>query len=256
LVWDTEVDVLCLGAGMGGLATAIAAAEAGADVIVATAGARLSPEPSTLTANPDGWLPVVGDDETDRYLASVVDGFSASAEPFFGAVPTRVAAERPTGTRTVETFVGARVADWGSDCLRSITGALFSTVRGWDVTEMHDADGRSILVAPVGDIRGQSGSTARDLHRSLISEAEARDIEATLRSPLQRLVFEGGLVVGAVLGGPGQEWAIGTRHAVVLAPDAGWASDAAVTPATGESQLCLVSTAGSRFARVELVGPP
>lgn len=192
-----------------------------------------------------------------------MDGFAQSADPLSRAVPTRVAAERPKGTRTVATFVGARVADWGAECLRSITGSVFSTVRGWTVAEMCDAQGRSILVAPVGGIVCQSGTDAPDLHQLLISETETRDIEVALRSPLSRLVFEGGAVVGAVLGGPDGEWAIGARHAVVIGPDGGGAPEGAVTqpdvaaaPVGGKSRVCLVSIPGSRFARVELVSAP
>jgi hypothetical protein len=256
LVWDTEVDVLCLGAGIGGLATAVAAADAGADVVIATAGAKLSPDQSALHANPSVWLPAVEDDETDQYLAALIDGFAESSEPLSGAVHARVAGERPTGIRTVATFVGARVADWGAECLRSTTGALFSTVRGWTVTEMRDADGRPILVAPVGDILWRSGDSAQQLHEALVSGAEARDIEIALQTPLLRLVFEGGAVVGALLGGPDGEWAVGARHAVVLAPDTGITPDAAATPADGKSRVCLVSIPGSRFARVELISAP
>ena len=49
--WDDEVDVLCTGSGVGGLATAIAAVDAGVDVFVA-----------------DSLGLDVGDDETNQYF--------------------------------------------------------------------------------------------------------------------------------------------------------------------------------------------
>lgn len=262
MVWDTEVDVLCLGAGIGALATAIAAVDADADVIIVGAAAHVPTDPSAALANPDIWLPTVADDETDQYFAALVAGFAESSPARCDIVPTRVAAKRPEKTRTVATFVGARVADWGAGCLRSVTGAVFSTVRGWTVTEMLDADGRPVLIAPVGDIVCRPGTDTGELHRTLISEARARDIEVEADHPLLRLVFEDGAVVGAVLGDPDGEWAIGARHAVVLGPDVADAADpAAEHPSArnsvdGDARVCLVSIPGSRFARVELVSAP
>lgn len=262
MVWDTEVDVLCLGAGIGALATAIAAVDADADVIIVSAAQHQPTNPSVAPANPDIWLPTSADDETDRYFAALIDGFAESAQPRSDAVPTRVAAERPEKIRTVATFVGARVAAWGAECLRSVTGAVFSTVRGWTVTEMLDADGRAVLIAPVGDIVCRSGTDTEELHRVLISEARVRGIDVEVEHPLLRVVFEGGAVVGAVLGDPDGEWAIGARHAVVLGPDVAAAADgAAGDPLSrnltdGDARVCLVSIPGSRFARVELVSAP
>jgi succinate dehydrogenase/fumarate reductase flavoprotein subunit len=262
LVWDTEVDVLCLGAGIGALATAIAAADADADVIIVSAAQHMPTNPSAALANPDIWLPTTADDETDRYFAALIDGFAVGSRPRSDAVPTRVAAERSEKIRTVATFVGARVADWGAECLQSVTGAVFSTVRGWTVIEMLDGDGRAVLAAPVGDIVCRPGINTEELHRTLISQARARDIGVDLNHPLLRLVFEGGAVVGAVLGDPDGQWAIGARHAVVLGPDVAAAADGAAGDTLsrnlidGDARVCLVSIPGSRFARVELVSAP
>jgi len=262
LVWDTEVDVLCLGAGIGVLATAIAATDADADVIIVSAAAHVPTNPSAALANPGIWLPTAVDDETDQYFAALVDGFAETAGAQGDTVPTRAAAERPEKIRTVATFVGARVADWGAECLRSATGAVFSTVRGWTVTEMLDTDGRAVLIAPVGDLVCRTGTDTEELHRALLSAAQARDIHVHLDHPLLRLVFEGGAVVGAVLGDPDGEWAIGARHAVVFGPDVADAADsAAEDPLSrnlidGDARVCLVSIPGSRFARVELVSAP
>lgn len=254
--------MLCLGAGIGVLATAIAAADADADVIIVSAAAHIPANAGAALANPDIWLPSAVDDETDRYFAALVDGFAEVARVQGDSVPTRVAAERPEKTRTVATFVGARVADWGAECLRSVTGAVFSTVRGWTVTEMVDADGRPVLIAPVGDIVCRSGADTGELHRALRSAAQARDIGVNLDHPLLRLVFEDGGVVGAILGDAEGEWSIGARHAVVLGPDVIDAADTAErdplirNPADGDARVCLVSIPGSRFARVELVSAP
>lgn len=249
--------MLCIGAGIGALATAIAAVDAGADVLIATAGAELatadSGGPGTRTHT---WLPgALNDDETDRYLVELVDGFAATEPLTSGALPVRVVRDPEAGSRTVPTFVGSRVATWAGECLVSITGAVFTTVRGWTVTEMRDADGRQILVAPVGDVLCRLGSTAHVLHRALIAGAQDREVEVAVQSPLNHLVFDGGAVVGAVLGAADQQRAVGTRHGVVLAPDVVPVMDArSPEPGDGaDSRVCLVSIPGSRFARVELL---
>ena len=55
--WDERVDILCTGSGLGGLATAIAAVDAGVDVLVAD------------SAGLD-----VGDAETNRYFGELSQG--------------------------------------------------------------------------------------------------------------------------------------------------------------------------------------
>lgn len=258
MVWDTEVDVLCIGAGIGGLAAAIAADDADAVAMIATGHAQLSPTGLWATAaDLRDWLHSdVTDGETAQYLAALVDDFAlgaAVADSVSGAVPTRVAGDRPTGTRTVPTFVGARVADWGVECLKSVTGALVTTVLGWTVTEMRDADGQQILVAPVGDIACRS---THDLVETLVADADARDIEVAVDSPLQRLVFDGGAVVGAVLDGPDGQYSIRARHGVVLSPDLALPDDVPQPTTAAEPRVCLVSIPGSRFVRVELLSSP
>ncbi|MGB8405509.1 MAG: hypothetical protein WCE30_15710 [Mycobacterium sp.] len=252
--WDTEVDVLCIGAGIGGLAAGIAADEAGAEVMITTAHAKLPPtDLGAPAADLRAWLCTeVRDEATAQYLAALVEGFEI-ADTVDGAIPTRVAGERPTGTRTVPTFVGARVANWGVECLRSVTGALLSTVQGWTASEMRDAGGRQILVAPVGDV---ACGSARDLLEALVDGVDTSDIEVALDSPVQRLVFDGGAAVGAVLDGPDGAYSVRARHGVVLSPDLPLPDDVPLSATASEVRVCLVSIPGSRFVRVELLSSP
>ncbi|WP_142239818.1 hypothetical protein [Mycobacterium sp. ST-F2] len=76
--WDAEVDVLCVGAGIGGLATAIAAVDAGADVMVTGA----------LHVDDRRW--VRGDEAHDTSLGAIID----SRIDAFG-VPRGVAVDEP-----------------------------------------------------------------------------------------------------------------------------------------------------------------
>lgn len=257
-MWDTEVDVLCVGAGIGGLATAIAAADADADVMIVTAGNESSAiDVGVSSVDLHSWLPVaVNDEDTDEYLAALVNGFPETTEPVSQVVATRTPQEPETDLRTVPTFVGTGVADWGSGCMHSLAGALFTTVRGWQVTEMHDAEGRRILVAPIGDMTWRAGQGIHTLKQALTARVTELDIDVVFESPFLRLVFEGGAVVGAVFGGSDQEYAVGARHGVVLAPDVALAVDAPVQPESADRRVCLVSIPGSRFARVELVDLP
>src|SRR5689334_8877499 len=110
--WDHEVDVMCIGDGAGGLATAIVAADEGLDVLVArpTVAARSgSGDASAPPAHP--WMVDVDDAETMDYFGSL----SAGLAPLSWAgcsddVPVRVAHTVPVvrSRRPIETFYGAK----------------------------------------------------------------------------------------------------------------------------------------------------
>lgn len=300
--WDAEVDVLCVGAGIGGLATAIAAVEAAADVMVAGAlhaddGRWLRGDDghgSTLGAvldaridefgvprgvpddEPEPQAPGAGEvesaesaepeteeqlDATAGYFAAVtaeVD-FDASAPPADGRwVPARAVrelAESETHTRTIETFFGAGLLDWARVCLDSVTGALYSTVRGWSAETLRDSAGKTLRLASLGAIEWRAGDGPDELFDWLAEAAAERDIAVSAASTLQTLLFEDRRIIGAELNTPEGPYFVRARHGVVISPDftgGGVPAEADALP-PGDLEVCIVGRPASRFARVELV---
>ncbi|OFJ53441.1 FAD-binding protein [Mycolicibacterium grossiae] len=260
-MWDHVVDLVSIGAGIGGLARAIATVDAGADVLVADAA---STSPCTVAtrrrvATRRGWLcPDVDDPETREYLHGFAQWVPESAYVAADVpVPTRVASH--LDANAVEPFVGARLGDWAGQCLTSPYGMLHSTVFGSGRSTMRAADGGTIEVVPIGTMRWQRGLGASALKEWMADQARDRGIEVLTATPLQRLVFDSGRVVGVVLDGPGGPLAVGTRRGVTFAPgerDLAGAGESGV-PLRGEDrEVCLVGRTASRFGRVELLSPP
>jgi hypothetical protein len=258
-MWDTEVDLVCIGAGIGGLATAIATVDAGEDVIVADTGQIAA---SVATHGGLGaarrWLQHDGVDvETEDFLAALVEGLDPLARPPGASrVPTRVARSWTGDGRSVEPFVGATIRAWDAQCLGSPYGTLHSSVFGWHRTRMRSSDGEAIEVIPIGEIDWHDGLGEHDLLDWMGGQAYESDVEVLSASSLQRIVFEEGLIVGVVLDTPDGPYAVGTRRGVTLSPpDNGPAAAGQLTaPSRGDrKQVCLVGRSASRFGRVELV---
>ena len=259
-MWDTEVDLVCIGAGIGGLAAAIATVDAGEDVIVANTtvdASQMAASVASLGAV-RGWLQHDGVDvETEDFLAAVVEGLDPLTWPSGASrVPMRVA--RPWGVdgRTLEPFVGATIRAWDAQCFGSPYGTLHSSVFGWQRTKMRSSDGESIDVIPIGDIDWHDGLGEGDLLDWMGGQAYERDVEVLPASSLQRIVFEEGLIVGVVLDTPDGPYAVGTRRGVTLSPpDSGpGAADRLADPShVDRKQVCLVGRTASRFGRVELL---
>jgi succinate dehydrogenase/fumarate reductase flavoprotein subunit len=262
-MWDTEVDLVCIGAGIGGLASAIATVNAGGDVIVADTAPDLRGVASSVTTRGRvgavrGWLQHDGVDvDTDVYLSAVAEGLDPLARRADAAlVPTRVARAWSADERSVEPFIGATIRAWDAQCLGSPYGMLYTTVFGWRRTRMRSSDGESIEVMPIGEMDWHDGLDEHDLLDWMEGQARERDVEVLAASRLQRLVFEEGLIVGVVLDTPDGPYAVRAHRGVALSPrdHRPAAGDRLADPSPGErKQVCLVGRAASRFGRVELV---
>jgi hypothetical protein len=262
-MWDTEVDLVCIGAGIGGLASAIATVDAGGDVIVADTAPDLGGVASSLTTGGRvgavrGWLQHDGVDvDTDVYLSAVAEGLDPLARRADAAlVPTRVARAWSADERSVEPFIGATIRAWDAQCLGSPYGMLYTTVFGWRRTRMRSSDGESIEVMPIGEMDWHDGLDEHDLLDWMEGQARERDVEVLAASRLQRLVFEEGLIVGVVLDTPDGPYAVQAHRGVALSPrdHRPAAGDRLADPSPGErKQVCLVGRTASRFGRVELV---
>jgi hypothetical protein len=90
------------------------------------------------------------------------------------------------------------------------------------------------------------------VNRWLLEEARTRDVRIRAGLELDHLVFEDGVVSGAVFTTDDGTLAIRARHGVLICQGAQRLSG----PPSGAGALlnvALVSTAGSRFGRVELL---
>ncbi len=264
-MWDTEVDIAVIGAGIGGLANAIATVDAGGEVLVADAGPAVHGEVASGTlrerveAKRSWLLHDTLDVETNEYLAAVSDGVLDSADVVRDAlIPRRTARNLSRDEafgRPVETFVGSRLTAWAAQCIASPYGLLYTSMRDWLTTTMKSDDGGSIEVASVGAMEWADGFGKSALRRWMTAQARERDIQVEAASTLDRIVFEEGIIVGVVLTTPDGPYAVRARFGVTLAPrDQDLGVDEHVELATGERlQVCVVGRTASRFSRVELL---
>jgi hypothetical protein len=262
-MWDTEVDLVCIGAGIGGLASAIAAVDADEDVIVAGTAPSLDRDASSLVTRRRvgslrGWLQhETVDVDTNEYFSALVEGLDPLAYRADAArVPTRVASEWPADERTVEPFVGAAIRTWDAQCLGSPYGLLSSFVGDVKHPRMRSSDGESVAVTPLGELDWHDGLGEHELLDWMAAQARERDVEVIVASPLQRLVFEEGLIIGVVLDTPDGPLAVRVRRGVTMSPpEHQQASSVRLNDPSSDDrkQVCLVGRTASRFARVELV---
>jgi hypothetical protein len=260
--WDDVVDVVCTGAGAGGLAAALAASISGLRVFVADA------LPGAVAGgNPDaGTLPGrlgVTDSATAAYLDCLTQDIGPLA-PIAGVdeLPVRVVDGllRPAAGRgVIATFSGSALRDWSARCLASSHGLLSTRVGYPGVMATFGTPGGTIEAAVVGAVNIDLVRPAAGLDAWLVAQARDRGITVRTSSSLKRLVFEAGEVVGAVIDTPAGSRSVRARRGVVLetgcAPlNPGASVPAAAAPTT--AQVALVTRTASRFARLELLVPP
>jgi hypothetical protein len=262
--WDEEVDVICTGPGVGFLASAIAAVDAGLKVFVAGCGGDSSSCAAAVTVAPGaerlrrGFGVGVQDAETNAYFEQM----SADLRPLQGRrdvdVPVRVVlGSPPAGIGRTEPFVGSRLRDWAARCLSSPYGVLFSRAARPQMTKMRTTKGEWIEVSVVGSFEHEAGAVPGSaLSDWLSAQARSRQIEVCPTSALQRIVFNDGQPVGAVVATAEGRHAVRARRWVSVAIGgapvvASAAIGARSAPQT--TQVCIVGQTASRFGRVELL---
>ena len=191
--WDDVFDVVCTGSGPGGLAAAIAAADAGLTVFVADSGGGdgMSGMPISGTES----LPRrLGTDVLDTKTIEYLDALTRDLGPLSRfapdfRVPVRVLDEPPPvelGRGPVETFVGARLRDWAAQCLASPYGVIYSHVSNRNMTTMRSRVGGAIEAAIIGSIEPDPERPGLALADWLLTQACNRGIEVHAASPPQR----------------------------------------------------------------------
>ena len=265
MIWDDEVDVVCTGSGLAGLASAISAVDMGGEVFVASPHGAADSVPSRIAVRSRvdsliPWLDVdIWDAETNEFFAALSSDVGALRRSAFDVdVPIRAVHNLtlvdPRGT--IPTFVGARLRDWTARCLASPSGYLYTRVSDWQSTPFCTPDGDTIEVAEIGSMTPEPDNVAGSVLDWLAAQARDRWIEAYQNCSLERIVFEEGVVVGAVFTTPEGPLAIRARHGVHVAAD-GLQNDAPareqLVVGEGPLRVCLVGRAGSRFGRFELL---
>ncbi|MGV9801447.1 FAD-binding protein [Mycobacterium sp. NPDC003449] len=262
-MWDDEVDVVCCGAGIGALAAAIAATDAGHDVLVVRPGAR-----PAVTGDGAGWLWAgIEDPATRDYFEALTAGLDAAAPAQRDAdLPVRTVTEwsAPRRGARIEPFYGARLQDWAARCLTSPYGVVGTRLSDHGSRPVRSEVGEKLQARIIGglDLAAGPDSLTRAVDGWLWGQARNRGIEVSDGPTLRRIVFEEGEIVGAELATADGPLRVRARHAVTVATGAGPAEpeppgapagDAVGTHDGRALQVCLVGHSASRFARVELL---
>jgi hypothetical protein len=262
--WDEEVDVVSTGAGIAGLAHAVAIVDKGGEVFVADSRDDAEPHGTSVAVRSRvdrlHWFEVdVRDPETNEYFAALSSDLGPLTRSARDVdVPIRVMDHDepvdPTGV--VAPFLGARLRDWAARCLVSPYGYLYTSVSDFRSTPLRTVDGDSLQVTEIGSVTTDPTNVAGSVLDWLAAQARDRRLEVHQATSLQRIVFEEGDVVGAVFTTPDGPLAVRARHGVIVAsggPQTSMASGQRL-PAEGATlRLCLVGQTASRFGRLELL---
>jgi len=262
-MWDIEVDVACVGAGIGILGTAMASVDAGAEVLVASpAVEREGAHTSVAVKQRVGgflrsWSRVDLDVETEEYITAMSEELAPDSEMDDSGRLTVRTVKPVADDGTVETFVGSRLSQWGTQCLTSPYGLTYSTVSGWrTVSQMRANDGQVLDVQRLGSINVAERADGNAINDWMLDQVRARDIDVRMSSPMERIIFEGGKIIGVELSTPDGLLAVGVRHGLAVSSRDSFVGEAdpVLAPSNStELQVCLVALPASRFLKIELL---
>lgn len=258
--WDLDVDVVCTGFGVAGLASAISVVDLGAAVfataslgIGTVADASAVPAERLNLGDPADFV----DPETSAYLSSLSSDVGLVRQHARSVdVPISVVRDVPAEMgRTIAPFVGARLRDWAARCLASPYGFLHTRLADFGTTTQHIADGERIEVAEIGSM-SPADCASGSVFDWVAAQAHDRGIELQPDCALQRLVIEDGDAVGAVFDTPRGELAVHARYGVTFAtsnPRLNMTAPHRFRAGDADVKVCLVGRQASRFGRLELI---
>jgi hypothetical protein len=250
--WDDVADLICTGRGRLGPAVAAAARRAGFDVMFAGLPDTAARDAEHL----DGRLGIT-DEETVAYLRALTEDFTA-VPASDSVIPTRVVdgpLRSPRMRGRLDTFHGAALRDWGTACVSSPYGVLYTRVADPQLLVSYAGTDGGAFEATVLDSIDLDPERPADSLEHWLSAVSRSDGRPT-SGEFQRLVFDEGMVVGAVLGSAGGERTVRARHGVLLSlgdgPITGGAQSGDLNPRE-TAEVALVSRPASRFARLEFL---
>lgn len=120
---------------------------------------------------------------------------------------------------------------------------------------MRSSRGEPFEVTAIGSIETGPGQPQLVLGDWLTAQAGQRGIDVNTDSPLQRIVFDEGLALGAVLATPSGPRAVRARRGVLVSTGGHVAGARLVcdVPEEATLQVSVLRLAPSRFGRVELL---
>jgi hypothetical protein len=248
--WDDVVDVVCTDAGIAGLCGAIASVDADADVFLAAPTERRT-----------GWFPAIAgsgghalDADTAAYLTSLTDDIDLGRITQLDAdLPGRTLVPPGPPGGPVPPFFGARLRSWAIRTIGSPSGFLYTRLTDWRTTTLVADDGEHLEVAEVGPMPEGGADPVRAVYEGLIDEANERRIRTREVTRCEALVILDGMVAGAVFATDDGPWAVRAEHGVLVCgpPPAG--GTVGPCDGAGRPRVAMVTKAGSRFGRVELL---
>ena len=145
--------------------------------------------------------------------------------------------------------------EWAAVCVPSPSGYLYTQVTDWTSTTLDGGDGDLFKVTEIGVMAPDPDDTVGSVHDWLSDEARDRDIFPNPVTRFERLVFEDGVVTGAVFGTESGPLTVRARHGVLICRNGIPARGASPPGFPGHAPLrvALVGKEASRFGRVELL---
>jgi len=237
--FDEVVDVVCAGTGPGVLAFALACAAQDQTVLIVESVSALE-----LT-----------DPETVEYVQAITEDLGSVSQDVELAVTTAKPLPPPKGDRPrIEPFLGGRLRQWSATCLGSAFGVMCSDVIDIPMTPLR-TKAEPIRAIELGTYAVTDERPGRGLVDWLTAQVAEQDLMPQDGWNLKRLIFEGGVVAGAVLDGPSGPYRVRARECVVLNPGPTpgideWPAQAVEGAAL---QVALVGRTAARFGRIELL---
>jgi hypothetical protein len=254
--WDLEVDVVCIGAEGGVLASGLVAATAGFDVYL---GVSEPAQSSDDLAAPVGYRG--GDGQTTRHLAGFDYAFAGGGARARGPWPVRAVedVEPPRTHRraVIEPFFGAALEQWALRCASAPHGLVYDRVTRRHMTEMRSGSrGEKVEAAVVGTIELSPTLPPLSLSGWLRAQAAEAHLLPDTDVRLVKLLFEDNAIAGALVDTRDGQLAVRARENLVLGVGDPTRERAhplvsATEPVT--ANVCLVSKPASRFGELEIL---
>jgi 3-oxosteroid 1-dehydrogenase len=293
MVWDREVDVLCVGSGAGGLCAAITAADTGAAVLVVEkdtqAGGVQALSSGQIWLGATHFQSELGIGETRAEFAGYLNNLSqglalpAMRDMFIDGgnealrflaerigIPFEVIRDLPDyfyprvpGSRAegryieVKPFPAHSLGPWAAKCGTSPYGAGYSYTTSNEWVAMQVRNGRFIGDCLQDHVAADERCAGAGLAAWLLKAALDRKVEVLLETPATQLVCEDGRVKGAVVATARGEQRIRAKRGIVLATSGyDWNADLvrAHEALSNAGSMCPPTVQGDHFALAAAAG--